>query len=490
MRCHTELAVLASALVGLCSCSAPIAGVPVPNAPKITQPADPSEVCEPNDCQAPDKWFQNGKTPKVAGDDYPKVDDDECAFYKFAWQSFLYLTQPENAGGPPRFVLFDTPNDLFVTAGGQKLLVAAAPARNPNKRQVLSLSVRNSPHTSRNIQAKAVSQAGSQGVVVDRNNRSLYYGQHINADYVTFINSTLGLKNSDQIKNVDPNRGFPEGCLELKSSWRALTEDEKKPDKLKALSGSFFITEALVPTLTEDTDSAGNKTIHAHAELPRPETVALVGLHVVGTTPGHAEFVWASFEHVENSPTPSKATLGPDDPINNNKGFTFYRQGKTKKECNVNPVPDDTTTPAVPLAMLDASKQTLGPIVDIYREFNSGDDGVAPDQDVCNLNRSVRNKLATISDLSVWSNYQLIGAVWLKEPATDFQPGKHFPPTANFAGEKKLSNSTMETFTQHKNYNCFACHDTSEVQDNGKDLPGMKIRVSHIIRNAFIGLSQ
>src|SRR5206468_2114745 len=95
------------------------------------------------------------------------------------------------------------------------------------------------------------------------------------------------------------------GCLELKSAWRVLTEEEKQPEKLKELQRSFFVTDAKVPKLIEVMTGTG-KAIKADASQPLDEKVALVGLHVVGTTPGHPEFVWASFEHVKNSPTPAK----------------------------------------------------------------------------------------------------------------------------------------------------------------------------------------
>jgi len=464
------------------------------------EPADPRTDCKQSDCTAPPKWFP--KTPRVEGADFPKVDADECDFYKWAWQSFLYLTQSEKEGDAPRFILFDTPNELFKTSDGKLLQMAAAPTRDPGKKHILSLSVRNSPNTTRNIQAEAFAQAGSHGVVVDRNNRCLYFGQHINSDFVSFIRGgeqgQLGLKTADQIKDVDPNKEFPSGCLELKSAWRALTDDEKKPENLKVLKQSFFITEAKVPTLIEVMTPTGKKIL-ADSGQPRPEMVALVGLHVVGTTPGHSEFVWASFEHVENSPTQLKL-LPPTDPtpVDCAKDYTFYRKGTPTNKTNVNPVPDDDTTPQTPLTLLDAGKQTLSPIVDIYREFNSGDDFIHPDDDVCTLNGSVRSKLAAIPSLSVWSNYQLIGAVWLKDPATDFKAGKtfpvHNPPNEAeqkiFAGERLLSNSTMETFTQHKQFNCFSCHNTFKVSENGKSLPGLKIKISHVIRNAFIGSSE
>ena len=467
------------------------------------QPADPRTDCKQNDCKAPDAWFP--KTPPVDAN-FPKVNADECDFYTWAWQSFLFLTQSEQDGDAPRFIHFDTPNELFQTSGGQMLQMAAAPKRDPVKKHILVLAVRNSPGVTRNVQAKAVAQSGSHGVVVDRNGRCLYYGQHINSKFVTFIRGpkdqgNLGLTTADQIKDVDPEKAFPEGCLELKSAWRVLTDDEKKPDNLKTLRQSFFITEAQVPTLVEVMGDTGKK-ITADPSQPRREMVALVGLHVVGVTPDHHEFVWASFEHVANSPTQFKL-LDPNDPnpVDSAKDYTFYRKGTATNQSNLNPVPDENTTPQNPLKLVDSDKQTLSPIVDIHREFNSGDDFIGPDDDVCSLNSSVRSKLAATPSLSVWSNYQLIGAVWLKDPVNDFKSGKAFPvhippngPTQAeqklFAGERLLSNSTMETFTQHKNPNCFACHNTQKVSENGKELPGLKIRISHVIRNAFIGAPQ
>ena len=461
--------------------------------------AAPSD-CETNDCTAPDKWFAGNKTPKVVFADFPKVDDDECAFYRWAWQSFLYLTQSDQQGGPPRFVLFHNENELFDTADNRSLQVAAAPIRGAGGRHVLSLSVRNSPRTLRDISAKAFQQAGSQGVVVDHNNRCLYYGMHFNDDFVDFIKNKLGLRRAEEIANVPITEEFPVGSVELKSAWRVLTDQEKLPGNIGTVRKNWFVINAEVPTLFE-VEVSGVKIVKADPTKPRSETVALVGLHVVGVTPGHHEFVWASFEHAENSPTPSKSMIQPDDPVSN-KDFTFYKNGIKHKDVNINPVDDGNTTPPVPLKLVSADKQTLAPVVEVCREFNSGEDGVSLDDDVCTLNTSARTKLAAIPELAVWSNYQLIGAVWLKNPVTDFKPETRFtmppvdppgagttPPVTVFAGEIRLSNSVMETFTQRKTaqVNCFGCHDTAKEAENGKQIPGLKIKVSHGIRNAFFG---
>src|SRR5262249_35743663 len=48
---------------------------------------------------------------------------------------------------------------------------------------------------------------------------------------------------------------------------------------------------------------------------PRLVKVALVALHVVFTLPGHPEFVWTSFEHVDGQGTPDIAPMAIDNPV-------------------------------------------------------------------------------------------------------------------------------------------------------------------------------
>jgi hypothetical protein len=320
-------------------------------------------------------------------------------------------------------------------------------------------------------------------VLVDQNNRAVYFGLHINDRFVNFIRQDLNLTNPDKIKDVELTKQFPQGCLELKSSCRILTEQEKMPDNLKDLQKRFFITDAVVPTLKEVQED-GQKKIKADPMMPRPEKVALVGLHVVGTIAKHAEFIWASFEHIDNSPVLPKQDLGVNQPVDNQRNYTFYRKGKTRKECNVNPT--DPLSPT--LTLTNSVAQTLEPIVDVLREFNSGDDLVTEDDKVKDLNDSVHSRVMNQETLRIYGNYKLIGAVWFKDPQKDFVEGKKFESDDLLAGELKLSNTTMETFTQRANSkpNCFRCHNTNPETENGKTIPGLRIKVSHIIRNAYL----
>jgi hypothetical protein len=120
-----------------------------------------------------------------------------------------------------------------------------------------------------------------------------------------------------------------------------------------------------------------------------------------------------------------------------------------------------------PLKLTDSIKQTLEPISDIFRQYDSWAEFnfEKPDPDVDSLNKSVKAKLKR--DLSVWKNYQLIGAGWIDNPANDFAEGIVFGESV-LAGEKRLSNSAVETFTQLTQTNCFVCHNTASVTENGK----------------------
>ena len=56
----------------------------------------------------------------------------------------------------------------------------------------------------------------------------------------------------------------------------------------------------------------------------RPVTIALVGLHVVGVTANHPEFLWGTFEQVQNAPDlPPGLAYNSTDPVSN-QSFTFY----------------------------------------------------------------------------------------------------------------------------------------------------------------------
>ena len=63
-----------------------------------------------------------------------------------------------------------------------------------------------------------VRQAGSKGILVDQNGRSVYYISQINQTYYSFVRSN-GLHVPATFKASKRGPSFPVHSLELKSSW-------------------------------------------------------------------------------------------------------------------------------------------------------------------------------------------------------------------------------------------------------------------------------
>ncbi|MDB5392270.1 MAG: hypothetical protein JWM11_7916, partial [Planctomycetaceae bacterium] len=188
----------------------------------------------------------------------------------------------------------------------------------------------------------------------------------------------------------------------------------------------------------------------------------------------------------------------PVDKMNN---FTLYRKGKTVDECNQNN--------SGVLKLTDAT-QTLTPVTDVFREFHRGNDDEPCTIDT--LNQSVHDGIAAAlpklkdgdskTRLAALKNYNLMGAMWLNNPAY-FREGVDFvlldeidPSKKILGGDKQLSNATIETFSQdwvamtgstptmpasRNSQFCFDCHRTTQQGKNGVNLPAMRLGVSQTL---------
>ncbi len=435
------------------------------------------------DCLADPAWFPGGiPNPPAVNPLLPLPPGaPDCDFYKWAWQTFLYVTYAEGADQQPRFVNYIAPLDLFANKAPLTLTLAN------RKKGSLNLMPRGAKSASAST-VDDVLQATSKGLIVDHSGRAVYYGTHLNDVFEKFVRRNGFDADVTKIGTFDAGTPVDPGSVELKSSWKILDPAVDDADQ-------FFTIEADIPSLKVVTDAMGKKHIETDFQHPRHETLALVGLHIVGTVKDHPEFIWATFEHVRNAPGLVGQKVDNDDAVDASSDFTFYDLGVKRSECNQN---------ARDMLTLDVTTQKLTPVTQVFRQFRYGspDNPMTninePDDEVTELNRDVRGRLKNAK--SVWKNYFLLGAVWIDNPGMNFQPTDTPIADAVLAGETRLSNATMETFTQHElappvppgpaKPNCFRCHsaasDTHTMPSGASlTLPAKKINVSHALTNAF-----
>ena len=239
-------------------------------------------------------------------------------------------------------------------------------------------------------------------------------------------------------------------AFEIKTSWIETTGIPNPND--------YITMTADIPTYDKTDPLKWVKTGHTSAK------VALVGMHVVGSAAGHPEMIWATFEHIGNTP---------------NDAYSYRNSGG-----GTTPIAQDTSG-----SWLFCAANSSGPF-NIPHQFLSGDDIVAaspptpigPDNiirhkawgaasdvapnplkttpasnsEIININNNVRSVLI---NGDVRRNYIMTGSTWLIAGAFPFTS---FNTTQ--VGTSKLNNSTMETFTQGSSpqasgtMNCFSCH--------------------------------
>lgn len=219
------------------------------------------------------------------------------------------------------------------------------------------------------------------------------------------------------------------GAIELKFSWKQLAEDDD-PSR-------FFVRQALVKPLTGQPFSA---------------KFALVGMHIAARTASSPSWIWATFEHVDNT----AANDLEKDPRGRPRRPTFFN-------------PDNPTKPVNVLAAKNTAPNAKG-------QFTSWDEAQTTNptqatmvlpipKSTAALNAEARALLAKLG--SVFQYYELIGAQWPMEPSFPAFPngvaaqsdGSLLPSAPESILYKVpgkvvpvyLGNSTMETFFQAGN---------------------------------------
>lgn len=222
-------------------------------------------------------------------------------------------------------------------------------------------------------------------------------------------------------------------AIEVKSSWVVAAG-------LPNLSG-YITMMATIPTYNQANPNLWTPTGQQTVQL------ALVGMHVVGSTAGHPEMVWATFEHVGNTPNASysyTSTGGPRTVSQNTSGTWLFSANGSAGPFNAVHM---TFTGQPTNNIQSVNPFTISPS-DTLRSEPWGIDGgnAFSNTEVISMNSHVRGMMA---GGDIRGNYVMTGATWT--------PGA--PPVGQFpgVGTNRLANSTMETYQQGSS-TCFSCH--------------------------------
>jgi hypothetical protein len=287
--------------------------------------------------------------------------------------------------------------------------------------------------TTQGKQIRGLNQAFS-GPLVDQQRNYARYEVRIGQNEYTTIrqNQWFVAANVPATLELGQSVDGTYGAIELKAAWRELEEG--------ADASRFYTVRAL------KRDPGTSDCVSTR--------VALVGFHIAHKTQPFREWVWSTFEHVDNVPT--------NPPGTPQQGVTHsFNNGTTTPPSapGFDHTPDQLSLSA-PLPPKTDPKRNP---VQVTR-FEPTPAEVAAANDAFRAADPVKG--------TVWANYVLVNNQWPTDPAS-FRPK---PPGQypNDAGRPfpalRVANTTMETYYQNLeqtdgNNSCMSCHYFASKRD-------------------------
>jgi hypothetical protein len=203
------------------------------------------------------------------------------------------------------------------------------------------------------------------------------------------------------------------------------------PDTTLQADGALTVKSAWIELPGPKPIDPSRFHVREKAWIQNPETgecrmsdVGLVGLHIAYKSPTRPQWIWSTFEHVDNVPEPLPES---------NRSYTFNDGTSMKMPASPDPVyriprppgqgPGDPPTP-YQVQRLQAIKA-----------------------EVVNLNQIQQEKLKSLG--SVWQNYKLVMSQWPGIGRAPHRDANSVMPSPSCAGRTSATaNTTMETFFQ------------------------------------------
>ena len=283
----------------------------------------------------------------------------------------------------------------------------------------------------------AFSQPFNTGPIIDQNGNYTRFEILVNKpmfDYIlqNTLYSKAGQKVfSGAVKFPCGVLNGPEGAIMVKAAWKVINAADKN---------RFHSQTVLVYS-----PASQNPKYPASCST---KTMGLVGLHVGHKTTSASQWLWSTFEHVDNVPTEADVASGKLK-----SSYNYYDPKCAASKCPPNQVPP---RPWIPTQVSAFHSQIVRMNMFKGNEF-AFESAAARNADALKV-------LLGVSSSSVWQNYELISTMW---PTNTGQcqavPGD---PLGNPA-PTFLANTTLETYIQgmvpNVSSNCIECHNNATM---------------------------
>ncbi|MGX7705916.1 hypothetical protein [Methylobacterium sp. Gmos1] len=373
----------------------------------------------------------------------------------FGWQAFIALNWPVDASGAPsktKTLVTDTTSPRVWSTYKTKDDVFRVPALAALDEACPSVPGKLRLFRTSKFGLSEFGEPGDGQPLIDRQGNFVLYDIRLNGAEVNYLTTnkltTLsGQKAFNKTYNFPAGLGDKPGAIEIKTSWRIMTDQD---DKRK-----YYTAPATIAVPAGSSASGKPMCIDA--------TVGLVGMHIgqkfTNPTRFSEYWSWSTFEHTLNAPLADKppgAKRVPVSPLNNlaTRGFSpptctrepvkadrtaysFYNNACDAETCPINTPPKQAGAykwaAASPYAKAYMTPGAGGPFgTQVARCFE-----IYPSAEA--VTATYHATLGT----SPWANYMLVGAQWASAHSSEF-PSDIQP----FPGPIYLTNTTMETYIQ------------------------------------------
>lgn len=396
----------------------------------------------------------------------PGVTSPETArpfFDYFSWQSFVALNWPA-AVGPDGRPVRGVPNtaagagvgdpgrrvwesykadwELFRPGGAEPTAWASYdlnPPAAPNPCGNVGDSKMLAMVTKMDSVIDGINQAFS-GPLLDQSRNYVRYEIHVNRAYYEKVADPSVRWYLFDRQSRDPNRPnvFPDGVIELKAAWKELVEG--RDDSSRYYTVDALIVEPGTPRVC------------------RPARMGLVGFHVANKVEHLREWVWSTFEQVDNVPE-GPPTPGQKYSLNNGTAAPASPNGFDHRPAAVND--------AQPLPPPNDPRREPVQVTRFTPVSPAGQAAPTTDE----INAQWQQALAG----TVWRFYKLVSTQWptvpdgesFKVKRSALQPGSSgvFPQNSGLPfPADNVANVTMETYFQ-RGQSCMRCHYNASQDD-------------------------